>query len=370
MRKQALLIPVLLLATACEQVSQTLPFEVDPDTPISRSIGSSGGTISTPDGLAVTFPQGSLPGNTQISVRFLGTASAFPEGMEGKLIPESVFEILPQGLLLNTPARLGIRLSERTLTAAEALRVGFAVTGASDPILVEDISYDLTSGLVLGPLPALGVVGVRIAEDVIPMTEGDPQGLGGGNFGGGGSQPSSSQPEGGAQPVPAGAQLFSVDCGPDSDQPRCLESDGLRIWASLTVRDRFEGALVLVGPRVEGSVTFSGFEGGNPTQANGKFRVTGILRVKVGQSVASYEVDEVLSTGYGGAPSTTPVRVSGSNLVFQNTSEGVNEAFPYDIRPQGTGTRLIVQTVEEVELENEDGSLTIGEVTIHLRLRR
>ena len=375
MRTQALLFLALVVPMmGCDQVSQELPFDVDPDAPISKSISPSGGTISTPEGLAIRFPSGSLSSPTQVTVAYKGSTAAFPGEVEGELIPESVYEVTPRAVLLNAPAQLGIRLAAQTLTDDEQLRVGFAGEGPSGPLMVEDVSYDLTSGLVVGPLPALGVLGVRIAEDVIPIEEGEPPDLGGGNFGGEGApaqpSPRDNPGEGGAEQAAAGTQLFTVNCGPDADQPRCLDSDALKIWASVTVKDRFQGELILVGPRVEGAITFSEFVGGNPTQAQGTFRVTGILRVKVGQSVASYEVDEVLSTGSGGEASSTGVQVSGSKLIFQNTSEGVNEPFPFGLAAQGTGTRLIMEAVEEVELENDDGTTTIGEMVIHLRLRR
>lgn len=375
MRKQALLFLALLVPmTGCEQVSQELPFDVDPDAPISKSISPSGGTISTPEGLAIHFPSGSLSSPTQVTVEYLGSAAAFPGEVEGELIPESVYEVTPRAVLLNTPAQLGIRLAARTLTDDEQLRVGFAVEGPSGPLMVEDVSYDLTSGLVLGPLPALGVLGVRIAEDVIPIEEGEPPDLGGGNFGGEGAPaqptPRGNPGDGGAEQATAESQVFTVNCGSDADQPRCLDSDALKIWASLTVQNRFQGELILVGPRVEGAITFSDFVGGNPTKAQGTFRVTGILRVKVGQSVASYEVDEVLSTGSGGDPSTTGVQVSGASLIFQNTSEGANESFPFGLVAEGTGTRLMLEAVEDVELENDDGTITTGKMIIHLRLRR
>ena len=48
----------------------------------------------------------------------------------------------------------------------------------------------------------------------------------------------------------------------------------------------------------------------------------------------------------------------------------MNEQVEFDISGIGTSEMLILEVDGEVEFENEDGSVTIGIVTAHVRLRR
>ncbi len=58
-----------------------------------------------------------------------------------------------------------------------------------------------------------------------------------------------------------------------------------------------------------------------------------------------------------------------NQLTMAVTSEGSPEVMEYEVTLQGTGQQLIVQVEEDIELENEDGSITNGKVIIHLRMR-
>ncbi len=353
-----------LAVSACVQESQRLPFEVDPDAPTTRTLGPDGGVLSTPRGFSLWLPPGALSASTSITVTYRGDPGAFPGPVDGEIVPGTVFEVDPGGLLLNVPGRLLLELAPEALLPDDLLRLGFAVEGPTAPLMVEDVSYDLTNGLLSGPVPALGTVAVRVAEDVLPLGAASPPDLRGGTFGIGAS------PAGAAEGLGSPSWTFRVRCGPTGPVPRCLDSDALRLWASREIRDRLSGTLVLVGPEVDGALTFGDFRDGYPTTAVGRFRVRGVLRVRLGGTVSSYEVDRSLSTGPGTTPSVTALAVEGNRLVFRSTSEGTDEVYPYELRRQGTGYELVVRAEQEVERENDDGSGTRGSVDIHLRVRR
>ena len=360
------LLPLLLIAvlvTGCDQVSQELPFDVDLDAPVAKTIGPEGGFISSPQGISIEFSQGSLTSSTQVQIIHQGDATLFPGSVDGEILSETVFQVQPMQAL-NAPANLNLRVLDRTLTLEEILRVGFATEGPEGPVMVEDVTYDLVSNVVRGPIENLGYVAVRVAEDVLTVGDGTPPTLGGGNFGGetGSTQTSLAT-------VSGSTQRYLVNCGPTGNVPRCLGSDAIKMWASNEVGDRFGTQLVLVGPEIVGDLTFSDFVDGNPTTVNGWIEVSGMMRVKIGQTVASYKIDQSLTTGEGSTASPSSMSVAFNQLTVAVTSEGSNEVMEYEIGRQGTGQQLIVQVEEDIELENEDGSITNGKVIIHLRMR-
>jgi len=68
MRRRLTLLAALPVLAACSQEGQKLPFQPEPNEPVTSAMGSGNTTISTPDGISVTVPAGALPAGTHITV--------------------------------------------------------------------------------------------------------------------------------------------------------------------------------------------------------------------------------------------------------------------------------------------------------------
>ncbi len=361
--RSAVLAATLCLA-GCLQTDQTLPFELEPGASVSRTIGPLGGTISLSSGLAIVFPVGALKTSTQITLTPRLDA-AFP-GDAGRIIPGTVFDVAPAGLQLAEPARVAIRLPVKGIPATDAVRLGIARSAAGRADLVGTGSYDATSGLLSATLTTLGPVAAVVADDAIPVGTGLPPTLGGGTFWSGPS------PVGAGDAGPllaADAQRFEASCKPEAR--RCFSSGMVQVWASKTLLDRLGGTLVILSPRLEADLAFSGIgANGLPTEAFGSLSLKGTLRAQLGGGVSSYEVDQTFRTGAGSSvPVTTGVVFRNNEMVLARTSDGDNRTMQYGLGPIGTGRLLTLRVEEEVELENDDGSKTKGTVILFARLR-
>jgi hypothetical protein len=133
--------------------------------------------------------------------------------------------------------------------------------------------------------------------------------------------------------------------------------------------------LFLVDPTVSLILDFVTFDGsGLPTEVVGSLSIGGDLRARFNSTVSGYELEDGVTTGPGANPSPTSVVVSGSVLTFgqTTTSSGeveFNEEVPFTILDIGTTAMMIAEFDAEVEFENNDGSLTFGYITAHIRLR-
>jgi hypothetical protein len=145
----------------------------------------------------------------------------------------------------------------------------------------------------------------------------------------------------------------------------------VQVWASKALLDRLGGTLVILSPRLEADLVFSGLDAnGLPTQALGSLSLKGTLRAQLGGGVSSYEVDESFRTGSGSdVPLATGVRFAGNKLILSRTSDGNDRTMEYGLGPIGTGRLLTLRVEEEVEMENDDGSVTKGTVILFARLR-
>lgn len=369
----------LALLSGCLQSDQALPFALDEGATVTRSVGPAGGTVSLAGGVALTFPPGALRAPTQITLgRRLDTA--FP-GDAGRVVPGTVFDVAPAGLELAQPVRVTLRLPTKAVPTGDAVRLGVARAVAGRADLAGSGSYDATSGLLTASLNALGPVAAVVGDDAIPLGTGTPPTLGGGSFatGGGGAPEGAGTPGGpgtsaGVPDGPlasVGAQRFVASCRPEAR--RCFSSGLVQVWASAELRERLGGDLVILVPRLEADLTFTAVgPDGLPGEALGSVSIRGTLRASIGQGIASYEVDETFRTGSGAAgapPSITTVRISGNQMTLSRTTDGNDRRMEYELVPVGTGRMLTLRVEEEVELENDDGSVTRGKVILFTRLR-
>ena len=355
-------LPILGTA-ACMQLEQSLPFEAD-ESAVSEQLVTplEGGTVSLPSGLAITIPPGAVSSSVQVRASRLITRP-FPAG-EGTVIPGTAYEILPAGLALDAAARVEIRVQASDVAAEDRIRLGIGLETALGPTLLSGGSFDATSGILSGYVTELGAVAALLATDALGVDPGTPPTLEGGSFG---------TTAGGAPPPTTVGALetlrFGSTCAPTGR--RCFNSGLLKAWISPELRERLGSNIQILGSTVVADMEFSGFDlNGQPTTAVGTFQLIGTLRARVGQSVNSYDIDRRVRTGFGAEPTPTPVSVSGSTLIFAETSDGPGEEIEYSVHRIGTGQMLTVRMEDEVTLDNADGTTTTGTVIIHLRLRR
>ena len=368
MRKALALTPLALLA-GCLQLDQELPFELEEGASVSRSIGPLGGILSLPSGVSLVIPVGALRNSTQITLTPRLDAS-FPDDA-GRIIPGTVFDVAPADLGLLVPARVAIRLPTKDVPAADAVRLGVAQASAGRSSLIALGSFDGTSGLLTASLDALGPVAAVVADDAIPLGQGQPPTLPGGTFATGASGVESPYGAGapGGPLVTDGFQRFEASCRPAAR--RCFSSGLVQVWASSELLDRLGGTLAILTPRLQADLSFGGIGAdGLPTQTAGSLSIRGTLRVLMSGGVSSYEVDETFRTGTGSPdPILTGVRFSGNKLILARTSDGNDRTMEYGIAAVGTGRMLTLRVEEEVELENDDDTVTKGKVILFVRLR-
>ncbi len=147
-----------LSAAGCEQASQTLPFDGQPETPVSRAVPAEGGTISTTAGASVALPAGSVAAGTVVTL----TPGAAPaSSASGTAASARAFALAPAGMTLATPAGVDLALNgagERAWLASLVVRTP---TGVAE---LGDADVDLANGIVRGSIPTLGTVSAVLPE--------------------------------------------------------------------------------------------------------------------------------------------------------------------------------------------------------------
>jgi len=364
---------VLLTALgACDQRSQTLPFDPDPRAVTQRSIGPAGGLVSHPAGISIEFPPGALTRATKITIAPGLRLSDFPGSPEGKIVRGTYFNVYPAELELLKPINVDLAVSAATLDESDRTRLGFATRLAEAGIRTEGVSFDLTSGILRGEVGTLGAIAAVISDNAIVVTPETPRVLFGGTF-----ADATASGVSGATGVGAPADSlsrsysangpFQVRCSHTGFVRRCFGSGTMELWASSEIQDRLSGDMVILNTEVTGDLEFTDFANGVPTKAYGRLTVTGTLRVQLGQAITSFTVEDTfVTTGTAGGTSVT---VEGSSITLHSTSTGERRV-GFQVRPAGTGEELIVRGEKTVEFDNTDGSKTSAALFIDLRLRR
>lgn len=98
-------VALLATVTACEQSTQPLPFEIEGSS--TRSISAEGGTVSSPAGASLTFPEGAVTGPMTVTVAPVATPTQAPG-----TTASSAFSIEPSGTVLEQPGLLEVRLAQ------------------------------------------------------------------------------------------------------------------------------------------------------------------------------------------------------------------------------------------------------------------
>jgi hypothetical protein len=347
--------------SACQQVDQRLPFELDEGG--QTTIGISGGLISIPPNFSMQVPSGALTTNTTVTAATRLTA--FP-AEAGVVVSGLMFNVGPLGTALNAPATVQIAVPTELLTVGEQLSLSIALLTQSGQIVVPTATYDLTSGLLTAQIDELGALAAVVSADAIPVG-----GIASLPTLGGGLIPSTAPtPVGPAAAPQFGGVLYEASCSTLEQQ--CFSSGIVEIWADDVVYDHLGEDIILLNTSVSGSIEFFNFVGNVPTQVYAFMEVTGDLRTRLNSSVVGRRIEDevVLFTGPGTSPSPTAVTFSGGNMTLAFTSEDSPEVIGYSATNIGTGYQITMRLEGELEFTDSDGNPEIGIVVAHVRLRR
>lgn len=356
----------VLLAAGCQQADQQLPFGLADGEGATLTIGPNGGIVSVPPSFSMQFPAGSLSGPTSVQVT-PRISEPFPRDA-GQPVPGSAYDIGPAGTTLGEPATVEIAVPSELLQVGEDVLLAVAVLRGDGTVATFGGTYDVTNGVLTAEVDELGPVAAIISLDAISVALGVPPELGGGTF----PQPSAPAPAGPAT-ANGTSVLFEADCSPEARQ--CFSSGLIRIWADETVRTRLGDDLFLLNPTVSVSLDFITFDtNGSPIEVVGSVEVGGDLRARFNSSVSSYELEEGVTTGPTGDPVPTAVQVAGTLMTFGQTTTTagdieLDETVEFGITGIGTTEMMTIEVEAEVDFDNEDGSVTTGLVTAHVRLR-
>lgn len=348
--------------SACQQVDQRLPFELDEGG--QTTIGTLGGILSIPPDFSLQIPSGAL--TTNVTVTAAERLTAFP-ATAGVVVSGLMFDVGPIGTQLAAPAVVQIAVDTALLSIGQQLSLSVALITQSGAIEIPTATYDLTSGLLTAEIDELGAVAAVVSADAIPV----------GGFGGiptlsGGSiSPTSPAPVGPAlAPTQPDGVVFEATCSTVGQQ--CFSSGIVQLWADSVVYDHLGQDIILMNTTVTGSVEFFNFVGNVPTQAIASMEVTGELRTRLNRVVVGRRVtDEVLFfTGAGTSPSPTTVTFASGNMTLAQTSEDSPEVIRYAVTGIGTGEQLTLRLEGELQFTDSSGNPEIGLIVADVRLRR
>lgn len=337
-----------LLALACEQEPQELPFALDSDDPVTQTVDASRETVlSSPAGASLRVPPQALASGTQITMTPQPTANTVGAATGGQIIPGTVFAVTPQGAPLANPAALDLRFPQQSLTPSQEIGL-IAVNNTGEKVAyLRTATVDLSSRVVRGEIDQLGTVGAMVATDVVA-------------------------PQAGALPPATGGTIASATAGALAGAPvtyaascsvvsgnSCAGAGGvINIRASESILNRYGATrLGLVGSVIEAELTFDPLT----NLVTGSISFESAMRMRLGGSVSGTLVYDELVTGPGSTPQPTPYVVQGAEVIIDG------QHYPFTVA-NNTLTLHIPPT--EIELENDDGSTTTGTIAASIVLRR
>jgi len=356
---------ILGASSACQQVDQRLPFELDGGSG-QTTIGASGGVISLPPNFSMQVPSGALTSN--LTVTASERLTAFPAAA-GVVVSGLMFDVGPVGTQLNESATVQIAVDSLLLLAGDELSLSIVLLTQSGSLVVPTATYDLSSGLLTAQIDELGALAAVVSPDAIPINFTAPPNLGGGNV-----SPAPTPVGPAALPPQYGGAYFAASCSTSAQQ--CFSSGIVEIWADDVVREHLGQDMVLMNTTVSGSIEFFAFVGNLPTQVIAELHVTGELRTRLNRSVVGRRVeDEVhLFTGGGSSPAPTAVTFTGTGssarMTLAQTSDDSPMVIPYSVTGVGTGELLTLRLEGDLTFTDENGNDEIGVIVAHVRLRR
>lgn len=272
-------IAVLALAgalAACEQTEQTLPTGATQD-PVTRTITSTGGTVSSAAGAAVSFPAGALAGSHEVTITPVAAPASHPSGTPAAA---SAFEVTPAGARLAEPATVELKLSSTSDRAWLASVANRLPDGTIQEI--GDANVDLGTGIVRAQISRLGTLVAVLPEPSAVITASPLR-----------SASMTSAPASTAAPTATASDgTLRMACG-GGPGARC---SGVELQVSENLLGSKIGKAALLYPSVGGELVLSG------GAVSGTMTVSTAIRLGVaGQGIAadlSLSVEGVSASSY------------------------------------------------------------------------
>lgn len=249
---------VLVIGTlaACEQTSQTLPFETGSTEPVVRELPAAGGTISSTAGASIALPAGALPGSTVVTL----TPSAASATTSGAAAAGFAFHVEPAGLQLGAPATVSLAVDRTRPDAWLASAVVQTPTGLQE---VGEGSVDLTTGIMHGQITTLGTLMATIPEPDAVLRARAISGARASTSRGGTAEAAVAFP----------TRALRGDCGTPANRCATLSVEVSPNLLALV------DTVAVIYPRVTGEMQISG------TTARGALQLHAPLRVRLGSRV-------------------------------------------------------------------------------------
>lgn len=335
--KQRILVGILLGTglAACEQQSQSLPFNVDSAEPTVKTVSQSeAARVTTPGGASVHFPSGSVGSNTSVS---LSTVTAPAAAAKSGTSVSSGFKLEPAGLELEKPASAELKFAP----PSDAARAWLASVVNITPDGIQEIGntrLDLRSGLADARVGTLGTLAVVIPDpSAVVLVQRS------------GAARSISALE--SELLPTGTDSVATECG-DVDN-RCAD---LSAAASENLLTLVEDAAA-VYPRITGKLRISG------VSATGEFNMATTLRLRLKSGASAENVDfaALIRPTSGTVVTETASEIRMTNVYFRisggtGDQSGSHETIDTLVIPKGSSNGSITIT-RHFEIRNSADQL-------------
>jgi hypothetical protein len=298
-------LPVVLSATllaACQPDEQTLPFETSSPTPVSQTISTGGGLISTPAGAALLFPSGSLGAPTSVTIT-PSAPSAIATAL-GTPLASNAMTIGPSGQQLAAPAVFETKIettNANTWLAAVLLEAG------TFRKVYANVNIDLNNGILRTNINRLGTLTPFIAPASARFPV--PSFLANAAV-----HTSLDLP---AQTAANGVKFLSKSCGGFTAAGTYVPCAGLSASASANLIQKY-GTVEGIFPIINGSLTFTGDPSVALTTVTGTFDASTNFRVAASAPGGSATTLDFFITV--NATAATRASQVGSTLTLTNVS--------------------------------------------------
>lgn len=339
-------LPIALAALACTALSacdkgQQLPFEQNGE-PVVRTVGESGGTVSTPAGASVQLPVGAVASGTQVSL----TPTVAPAATaSGTAASANAFVLAPAGLALAKAADVDLTVNR----AENAWLASVVVQTPTGLVETGDAGIDLATGVLRGQIASLGTVQAVIPE-AGAILRAKPLGTSAVRL--------PAAPQNAA--ATAATRSLKGDCG--APGKRC---GGLSVEVSSNLLTLVDTAAI-VYPRLSGEITING------ATATGSLVMTAPVRVRL-QSRANAATIPVRITA-AATPQTvvteTAGRVTLSNVRVTGESASTRSETMYTLNVDYSGAQAYIRLSHQFETTVANGKREPVTVAAQIPLAR
>jgi hypothetical protein len=337
----------LSLLSACTQDEQELPFSVSASQSVSKTISASGGTLSTPSGASLTFPNGSLAANTAVTIT--PTAPSAVASAIGTPLAAMSMAITPSGTQLAVPAQFQMLINSH----ANAWMAVMLLETAGSASVFPSAELDITNHIMHTDISRLGTLTPIIppASAIITIPGALAASVSGALLADAGAA--------------AGVKTISKSCG-GFVGTTYVPCPGLSASASANVIARFPH-IVGIFPTINGSFTLAGDPAlGVPVVVTGNFNSLTTFRFQSGGGAGATSLDVTANMAATAASRATQV---GNTLTITNlnvTTSTVNGGTSTTLKSVNFTVSGSTATVTESRTISLGSGVPTGTVSISL----